>query len=532
MQTEAETDKKLTAKVAGDEPETKSEAEKETAEDEVQETKGKKMSASGGDLDLVAAARNEIDAARRLHSAEYKRIADIKAKCKGDDQVSATAISKGWSVLEAENEYLKRQNLQHVPSGHRNEDEGQRMIQALQGAVMLRAGVKLDNPGFSGEMGLAFNLPKWLRAGVNADFRQRSMEAAWEYREYSLADFCRASLEAEGRSVPKNRTDMIRAAVSGSQLADIFTTNINALMLQKFLEHPDTTAGWTRESDAMNFQTMERTRLTKGPRLSLHSRGTEADNATRSDVMQSYKINRFSQQFKVDEMDIIDDRFDAISDVPSEMALAAARVRPDLVYAILLANPTINTASSTTSLFSASQEGSQSNYVSSGGTLATATLQAGMAAMYNFQENSVGVGATPTHLIVPADIIGTAFSLLQSQTVVIGGTSASVVMQPANNALIAMQAQWGMINVVSDQRLKNGVTDPVTGTAYSGSASTWFLASNKVPTIEVAYLRGSGRAPQVRQYMLDKGHWGLGWDVNLDIGAKAMAWQGLYCAKA
>lgn len=436
--------------------------------------------------------------------------------------------------MQAENEFLKRRNLRDVPSGHRTENEGERQIQALQGAMLLRAGVALDNKAFSGEMGMSFGLPKWLRAGLNSDQRQQAMEAAWEFREFSLVDFCRAALEAEGKSVPRGRSDMIRAAVSGGQLADIFTTNINALMLQKFIEHPDTTAGWTRESDAMNFQTMERTRLTKGPRLSLHGRGGEADNATRSDVMQSYKIQRFSQQFKVDEMDIIDDRFDAISDVPSEMALAAARVRPDLVYSILLngTSVTINTATSTTSLFSASQENSQANYVASGAALASGTLQTALATMFNLQENGVGIGATPTHLIVPANLFGTAATLLQSPTIVVSGTSGSVTTSMSQNAILAMQSAWGLVNIVSDQRLANGVTDPVSGTAYSGSTSSWYLASNKVPTIEVAYLRGSGRAPQVRQYMLDKGHWGIGWDVNLDIGAKAMAWQGLYLAKA
>lgn len=525
MAAEADDEKKL------DEPESVAESLSETKSDEAEEEKEVK---AGADLDLTAAANQDIQTFRRLQTAELRRVSEIKAKCKGDDQVIATAIEKGWSAMQAENEYLKRQKLRDVPAGNRSEDQGNQMIQALQGAMLLRAGVALDNKNFAGEMGLAFGLPPWLRAGLNTDQRQRAMEAAWEFRDYSLVDFCRASLESQGKSIPRNRSDMIRAAVSGGQLADIFSTNINALMLQKFVEHPDTTAGWTRESDAMNFQTMERTRLTKGPRLSVHSRGGEADNATRSDVMQSYKIQRFSQQFKVDEMDIIDDRFDAISDVPSEMALAAARVRPDLVYSILLngASVTINKVGGTTNLFSASQENSQSNYAASGAALASGTLQTAIATMFNLQENGIGVGATPTHLIVPSNLFGTAATLLQSPTIVVAGTAGTVTTSMSANAILEMQSAWGKISIVSDQRLANGVNDPVSGTAYSGSTTRWFLASNRVPTIEVAYLRGSGRAPQVRQYMLDKGHWGIGWDVNLDIGAAAMAWQGLYSANA
>jgi hypothetical protein len=92
-----------------------------------------------------------------------------------------------------------------------------------------------------------------------------------------------------------------------------------------------------------------------------------------------------------------------------------------------------------------------------------------------------------------------------------------------------------MVKVVSDSRLTNGVIDPTSGpsqTNNAGSSTKWYLISNKCPTIEVAYLRGSGRAPQVRQYMLDQGKWGMGWDVNLDLAAQAMDWHGMYCASA
>ena len=95
-----------------------------------------------------------------------------------------------------------------------------------------------------------------------------------------------------------------------------------------------------------------------------------------------------------------------------------------------------------------------------------------------------------------------------------------------------MQEAWGLITPVSDSRIANGVTDPNTGTAYSGTTTQWWLVSNKAPTIEVAYLRGSGKAPQVRQYILDRGEWGIGWDVNMDVGAKALSWQGFYSANA
>lgn len=85
---------------------------------------------------------------------------------------------------------------------------------------------------------------------------------------------------------------------------------------------------------------------------------------------------------------------------------------------------------------------------------------------------------------------------------------------------------------IAEARLENGVTDPSSGVTNSGSASTWYLASTQARTIEVAYLRGTGRVPQVRAFRLDQGKWGLGWDVKLDIGAKALDWRGLHKATA
>lgn len=497
--------------------------------------KGNPMAASGSTTTGNTNVDTMLQAQRNKYADEARRVTAIEAKCGKDRTLCAAAIEQGWTVDKAELEYMRRR-LATPPAGHIKTSSPQGTLQALQGAMILRAKGKLDNPEYSGELGLALGLPAWLRANLNADVRQQVMEAAWKFREMSMIDLCKAAVQIDGensRHLDGSNVGWIRAAVSGGALADIFTTNINALLIQKFTEHPDTTGSWTREADVNNFLLQERTRLVKGPRLTLHGRGGEADHATRSDVMNSYKISRFSQQFKVDEMDIIDDRFKALEDIPNEMGMACVRLRPDLVYAILMSNPNITKEDgSSGALFSASQPNSQTNYVSSGAALGSQTLQTAMGTMFSQQENKVGIDATPTHLIVPPVLIGTAATLLQSPTIVVAGTSGAVTTKGTMNEIDAMQKAWGLVTPVSDQRLHNGVTDPVSGTSYAGSDTKWYLVSNKVPTIEVAYLRGAGRAPQVRQYVIDKGAWGIGWDCNLDIGAKALAWHGMYAANA
>ena len=73
-----------------------------------------------------------------------------------------------------------------------------------------------------------------------------------------------------------------------------------------------------------------------------------------------------------------------------------------------------------------------------------------------------------------------------------------------------------------------GVTDPTNDTARAGSATNWFLASRPNRTLIVAYLAGSGRGPQIRPYTLSQGQWGVGWDIKMDIGAKALGYRGLF----
>lgn len=471
---------------------------------------------------------------RTVISAEFNRANTIQARWgTKDPKLVKAAIDQGWSVDKTELEFRRRQDRKSPPAGHVRAGNGNAMLQTLQAAMILRAGGKLDHPGYSGTFGLAFGLPSWLRAGVNTDQRQKVMESAWEFRDMSMVDLCRASCRIDGKEpTQKGNSGYIQAAVSGGALADIFTTNINAVFLQKFVEAEDTTGGWTKDGEAQNFQPMERTRLLKGNRLSPHARGQEADHENRSDAMETYKIARYSKQFAVDEMDIIDDRFNTFSDIPDEMGQACGRLRPDLCYSIILANAALSTTTNGgQNLFSATQPNSQSNLKASGGTLSSATLQEGMASMFNIMENGVGLNLYPTHFLGPMLLCGTAFNLLQGQNIALAGTAGSVTEKGDLNPLFALQSKFGKVDVVSDSRLTNGVVDPVTGTTYSGSASTWRLVSNKGPTIEVAYRKGAGKAPQVRQYVLDKGKWGLGWDVNFDIGAKALAWQTFYEAR-
>jgi hypothetical protein len=442
----------------------------------------------------------------------------IKANNGKKVKLLSHAIENNWSVDKVKSELLamKRSSRHAGPAVIVKSHDKSCTLQALQGALLVRAGLALDNKAFTNSVqAIALKLPQWLRAGINDSNRNQIMEAAHKYSDMSAVDICREALRLEGKSIPTNRSEMIQAAFSGSNLANIFTTNVNAILLASYLEAPDTTMSWTKEAEVADFKTQERIRVEVGDGLSKLPRGGTADDASFADALESYKIARYAKRFQIDEQDIIDDMLGAISDTPLRLGQAAARLRPDLVYSILLSNPTLTATGR--ALFNTTD-----GNLGSSSALSAATLKSAIAAINKIQENGANLNLTATHLIVPPALRFVAKELIASTAIVIAGTAGSVTERGTANTLADENLQ-----LVSDARLENGVVDPATETSNAGSSTTWYLASVMAHTIEVGYLRGTGKAPQVRSFTLDRGQYGIGWDVKMDIGAKALDWKGL-----
>lgn len=468
------------------------------------------------------AVADPVLAQRAAYAAERQRIATIRAKFGGKHpDIEARAVAEGWDVPRASTEYLEAELAEvrnrpapNVITGRSHDRDC--TLQALQGAMILRAGGRLDHACYQGLTAIAAGIPGWLRAGINQADRNRHMEAAHRYADLSMIDLCREALRLDGRDVPHNRTEMIRAAFStGGSLTEIFTTNVNAILLMSYVETTDTTQGWTSSVDVADFKTQERPRMEKGPGLKRLPRGQEADHAAWSSSAESYKIARYARQFVIDEQDAIDDNMGVFQKTPVEFGAAAARLRPDLVYAILKANAALVDA---VALFHSTHANTDTS-----AALAAATLKAGITRVLIQTENSVNLNIRPTHLIVPATLDFTGRELLNSSAIVLAGTAGTVTERGNANTI-----QDYRLTLVSDSRLDNGVVDPATETTYAGDVNDWFLAAAGGHTIEVGYLRGTGRAPQVRSFNLTEGKWGIGWDVKMDIGAKALDYRSLY----
>ena len=152
-------------------------------------------------------------------------------------------------------------------------------------------------------------------------------------------------------------------------------------------------------------------------------------------------------------------------------------------------------------------------------------LAASIMAMTKQTEDSVNLNLRAAFVIVPPELMFTVDVLLNSAAYNFGGDTE--VSMGNKNPLLGL----GIQTIVENRISAAGCTDPVSGTAATGTATNWFLAASpsQAPTIEVGYVRGTGRAPTMRSKPFDgEGRYGIGWDVKLDIGAKALDHRGLY----
>jgi hypothetical protein len=288
-------------------------------------------------------------------------------------------------------------------------------------------------------------------------------------------------------------------------------------------EEGDTTVGWVEEVDVSDFKTQTAVDFEGRGGLKKLPRGRKAEHMTPSDSSVTYNIARYAKQFIVDEQDIIDDSLDALTRMPTEMGSAARRLRPDLVYSLMLENPTMGDTGALFNNTALTTAGGHANLTTA--VLGSAGLQAGIVAM-SVQYSGTGrakvpLNIRPRYLIVPQDLVFTGRELIESSSIVIAGTATAT----RGNANVLS----GLVELRADGRIgAAGVTDPRDGTARTGSATNWFLSSGPGRTLRVAYLRGRNRSPQVRSFSLSEGQWGLGWDCNMDIGVKEMAFAGLH----
>lgn len=453
-------------------------------------------------------APDQILAAERARVAEITRLA-------GDTVPStlrAQAISEGWSAERAGLAFLEAERGQRAPAVHTTTTQERATREVLATALALRSGTNM--------------LPARLTGEARTQ-QERVCNEAERFMDMSLLDMIRTVGTMTGLRMPMGRQAVIemlldnqRSGAMTAQLVYVFTTSYTARLMEGWEEYPDSTIGWVSEVDVPDFKSNERIGLDKDPGLKKLPRGGTAKSTTFGDVRETYKLSRFAKQAVIDEQDIIDDNLSIFQTIPFEMGEAARRLRPDLIYSLLLANAALSDTGALFNATAVTTAGGHANLLTgSGSALSATSLQNATVAMGKQTYNKVNLNISPAFLIVPQDLRFTAQILLQSIERIISADSGGTY-----NPLKELNMQVRVDNRIGVA----GVFDPNAETARTGTATNWFLASRPGRTIECGYLSGTKRLPSVRSFVLDKGQWGIGWDIKHDIGAKALDYRGLY----
>lgn len=509
---------------------------KEPDGDEGEEKKTEEGQRSAGGPVVTRAARKPKQTGEQAALAERSRISEIQRLGAGlPAELVRKAIDEGWNKEAAAVAFLEAgrgRSAPAVPAIHSRSNEQDVTAETLGMGLAIRS--IGDNRLFAQQASYARTEggDYVLRRAADREKHQRRMgellERSYEYSHLSLADVCREACRLDGNpvSIRTSIGEVFRTAVSGSSLASIFTTNFNAAFMTGYMDYTDTTTEWTHSEDVVNFLTREVATMGKFGALQKLARGQTAEDLNINDWREAYKIARYAGKFTLDEQDIINDRFGALEQQsPMDMGLSAAQLRPGLVYSEVLNNAALDADGG--NLFNAtavSTAGGHANYGTTSTALAADPLQAGISAIAAQRIKNRPLNLQPRFLIVPQALRWTAEVLLKSQQRIISSASGGTY-NPLENLLVP---------IVDDRMGALGVVDPRTGSVVTGSATNWLLACRPgdqgAKTIMVGYLAGSGRAPKIRSYVLNQGQWGLGWDIAMDIGVKALDFRAMYFA--
>lgn len=318
--------------------------------------------------------------------------------------------------------------------------------------------------------------------------------------------FCLRALRERNHEVPTQTAEMIRAALSNVAGVGPIQGIVNAAILRGFEDERDSTAGWVRMVDLPSYTAAQLAIVDEPPRLAPVPPGRSAPVVNFGVSAEGWKLAKFGAQFSLSEEDMLNGESIGLQLVAYEqLGRAARRVAIDLVYSVLLENPTLDDGAA---LFAAGR----SNYATA--ALADTALDAGIGAVVNQVQadedgDPVHRGLSPKYLIVPGQLVGPARRLVANMDT---GDGEGLIVRGESRLSAA-----GLLDPRDDE------------TTRAGTATNWLLAcpESQAAGIVLGALNGN-LTPRIRTFELDKGEWGIGWDVSLPLACAALDAQALY----
>lgn len=428
--------------------------------------------------------------AETIRAEERRRTADIMSLCQraGVDQAfSSDLIARGVSIDEARAAVLDKlvdadpagRTVEPAPAQARNSGATEVAYRdAMSNALLHR-----HNPG-----------------------SHKLEDGAREFRGLTLLEMARHAIERRGASTRgMSKMEVAREAFSQragvgyhttSDFASILANVANSTLRASYASTPRTFGAWARRATITDFKPVQRTQLGGAPDLRRVLEAGEFTYGTIGEGKEVYALATYGRIVAITRQVLINDDLDAFTRVPAAFGAAAADLESDIVYGILMQNPTMGDGNP---LFDASHANTGTASVVSETALAAAYRAFGQKK--GIEDRLISI--LPRYLLVPPGVRS-----LEARKQVTSTT-------PSSTAEVNTFAN--RLEVIEEPRLI-----PASG------QDPWFLAADpaRIDTVEYAYLDGQeGVFTETRTgFEVD----GLEIKARHDFAAKAIDWRGLY----
>lgn len=330
-------------------------------------------------------------------------------------------------------------------------------------------------------------------------------DGAREYRGMSLLEMARDALERRGVQTRGMSKMELAGAVfqqraagyhSTSDFPSILANVANKTLRSAYESTPRTFSAWARRATISDFKPVQRTQLGGAPDLEKVLESGEFKYGTMGEAKEVYGLATYGRIIGITRQTLINDDLDAFTRIPMAFGASAADLESDIVYSILMQNPTMADG---TALFAAGHK-----------NLGTAAVinEASLSAAYRAYAEQTGlegrkISILPAHIIVPP-----GQRALEARKQITATTP---------NSTADVNTFAGRLSVIEEPRLI-----PASG------EDPWFLSADpsRIDTVEYAYLDGQdGVYTETRMgFEVD----GMEIKARHDFAAKAIDHRGLF----
>ncbi len=423
------------------------------------------------------------------------------------------AHAEGWDLDRTRNEFLAALRSSRQPGAPAIHSRGGGLTrEVLQAALLSRFGIHPDSPVMTStpaytlasrsdlNIGWALHCPQ---RGERRDRLEQAFDQVHQLglRNATMMRVCEELIRMNGDAVPYNQEEILQRAFATANFSAVFGAVVHMMLWSGYASTPASYTQFCEVVDVPDLKDNSEAMMGEVGRLQKQAKvpgPAKLLNLT-DPVIATLAASRHSGQLKVTDQTIINDSFGVTGVIPTKMGQMIQGYISDIVYSQLMDTGNLIDGRARFNI-------TDGNLISSGAlTVAGLTAMEVALRAKKVGDRRIQLGRT---VLICGLTLGPTARVLQGQTPQV------TVENPFA----------GTFDVVEDTAIDIGVLNPDTipETAIAGTPTAYYALTADGNSIKVAFRQGTNRGPVTRTAQLDKGEWGVCWDVFVDVGAAFM----------